>query len=970
MKKSAVLIYTLLTWQAFGGPGSSGIWQRPEAETVFSTDFELTDAAKLPTGYELRQDNKNRKQVIFGEITKGNQALKYEIPFKNLGNRKITLSFYAKSPDGVRCAVWLTQKGQKRKNMFGLDNLPANWKRFEAACTIPTDEPGVIELVAPSSYGSKPGGACLDDITVVAEAAGGEWLGHPEDFPALCNAGTKGLWLCVTARPENKPQLRLYNVFNDNRTLAYTFAPEGITGIGTPDIAPWSKGCVITVPVERKGIWEVACIFFNDGLGRPDAVNYLTSGGIVNIDAAVDAHNDSAMVTWQGNREYPRSIYAIEVIPNRSSEIHTLSSKNMPSSNPDIVYLDDETAFAAWDSFDGDSVNLYGAYYRNGKWEKAIRLTSDPRIERHVHLAELGGEVWLAWQAQTFQKHLINKFSEQRIVVAKHTNEGLQMIPGLFDKIRGTTADSLYMRPRLIFGVDGRMVLTARHSLGAQMGWSALAWIIDEGGISAPQKLWPEQGRWRPADVALHGDSVVAACQRDNLPGNWGIDVGQAPDWKSDVVLLPVCGAQTKETKSVATAPLAMPPTEPALKTHMEKFSARFPRQEQSHAGSKFTLYWGDMHEHSDLSVCQRSQNPPVDDLWANQRDIEMLDFTAITDHGYNMDHPQWAYSSERVRAHFDNHSFVSLLAEEWTSDHVHYEPKRAVKRYGHHNLVYLDTFFPKYYDSRDEPAPTPADVWNDIGDAEFISIPHQLADTGNNPTDWTHHDEHHQPLAEIFQQRESYEYYGAPRQAPAATPFRGHYLQDAWALGLVIGVIASPDHGGGKGKAGVWAEELTREALFKAFHARHTFGTSGAKMSLFVGSNKQMMGDKAILPDGDIPFEIKAVADRPITKVVILRNNKEVHVFEPNSEKVELKWADKDAPRDKTLWYYVRIHRDDEELAWSSPIWFFKSRADLHATVEHARNLPHLHPEGPPSDDPGPGVNLRQLMKSKPGKH
>ena len=39
------------------------------------------------------------------------------------------------------------------------------------------------------------------------------------------------------------------------------------------------------------------------------------------------------------------------------------------------------------------------------------------------------------------------------------------------------------------------------------------------------------------------------------------------------------------------------------------------------------------------------------------------------------------------------------------------------------------------------------------------------------------------QPVAEIFQNRGSYEHKGAPREAPRSTP-AGYFLQDAWAKG------------------------------------------------------------------------------------------------------------------------------------------------------------------------------------------
>lgn len=969
-RAASLLLLTVLTLAAppsEAAPGSAGVWTpSPDATApIFLEDFEKVEAVKLPEGYRFVRDaSAARAQVIAGQISKPNQALKYLVPFDRLSSRAFTLSFYAKSPDQTRCAVWIAQEGQKRRSLDVINQLPKQWKRFSFSGTLPTDAPGVIEIIAPSSYGDAPSGiAFLDGIELRAAPVETPWLDHPEDFPALCGDSATNLWLAVTARPNNEPQLRLYRVTSDARELRCVFAPKGVTGIGAPDIAPRAAGCVVSAPVERAGRWEIAVLFFNASDDKPAAVHFLGAAGSANIEAALDIRNDQALVVWQGNKETPRRIYAARVTVECAAEPQPISASGMPASNPDVAWLDENRAFAAWDSFDGEGVNLYGAHLVSAQWEKPRRLTSDPRIERHVRLAAYGGEAWLTWQAQSFKKHLINDLSEQRIVVAKLAGKSLEMVSGLTDKLGPASPANLYMRPQLAFTLAGTLVLSARHSLGAHAGWRALVWTLSGSGVSEPAVVWSGQGRWRRIPMVPFAGRLVAACQRDNLPTNWGIDTGVAPDWDSDVVVVPVA-TDASSSASPHVEPLAMPPTDFSLPAHIATYSARLPRATQDHNGRALTLYWGDMHEHSDLSVCQRAQNPPLDDLWANQRDIEMLDFTAITDHGYNMDHPQWRYSAERVRAHYDAGTFIALLAEEWTSDHVPYEPARSVRRYGHHNIIFHDTFFPNYYDSRDVPTSNPHQLWEAIGDAEFISIPHQLADTGNGPIDWTYHDEHHQPLAEIFQQRESFEALGAPRQAPAATPFKGHFLQDAWSLGLIIGVIASPDHGGSKGKAAVWADELSRDGLFKAFHARHTFGTSGARMTLWVGSGTHMMGDKTLRPEGPIPFTIRAAADRPITKVVVIRNNQEVFATAPDAKEVRVTWQDADAPKDTTLWYYVRIHRDDEELAWSSPIWFFANQQKLEATPEYARNLPHLYLHGPPSDDPGPGTNLRKKLR------
>jgi hypothetical protein len=57
--------------------------------------------------------------------------------------------------------------------------------------------------------------------------------------------------------------------------------------------------------------------------------------------------------------------------------------------------------------------------------------------------------------------------------------------------------------------------------------------------------------------------------------------------------------------------------------------------------------------------------------------------------------------------------------------------------------------------------------------------------------------------------------------------------------------VIASPDHGGGTGKAAVWATYLSRESILSAIRARRTFGTTASRIFLDVRTNGRMMGEK-----------------------------------------------------------------------------------------------------------------------------
>jgi hypothetical protein len=298
-----------------------------------------------------------------------------------------------------------------------------------------------------------------------------------------------------------------------------------------------------------------------------------------------------------------------------------------------------------------------------------------------------------------------------------------------------------------------------------------------------------------------------------------------------------------------------------------------------------------------------------------------------LTDHGYNFDPRQWAFNGEQTRNNHDPGRFVTFLGQEWTSSKNPPAGPGEPWRYGHRNLIFLDPCTPAFHDAFDGDI-SPAELWERLEGREFLCIPHQLADWkgkggGNPPTDWRFADERLQPVAEIFQARQSYEYLGCPRQAPDGAPFKGYYLQDAWARGVVIGVIASPDHGGGQGKAGVWAKELTREAIFEAVRARHTFGTSGAKMALRFSAGEAMMGDKTARPEGPIAFRVAGTALFDIAELTVFRNNDPVYRTAPGAKTFETAWTDPQPPEAPVLWYYARIQANDGELAWSSPIWF-----------------------------------------------
>jgi hypothetical protein len=893
--------------------------------TILETSFEKGQPVIAARQHRLVEDVvRTGKCSMMGSVNGPNQARFLEIPFESKKDRIVHVSFWVRSDKKSACAVFV-RIGKKRTSIRRrIDNVPWwKWEYVEAGYAVSGDTRGVIQIVAPSSHNAPAGKAWIDDVRVWETITECNWPEHVEDFPAITYDKSGRLWMAVLERTKHRGLIRVYRVDGRQRRQVRVLEPPGLTGIGAPAIAGLQNGCLVTFAVEQRDRWRIAYGFV-EGEGAIREVKYIDCDGSVNISPAV-AVGWYAYILWESNAGDTRGIYSCTVDNRTSGKLQRISSKTANSYNPAVVALRNGYLFAAWDSMRDKSADIYGAWYRNGRWQKERRITSDARIERHPSLALRGDDVWMAWQMQSYEKIRLNRLTEQRIAAARIDKGGLFAPVRLFENV--SRADRMLMRPRIVFDRTGRLWLTARESMGQNSGWRPVVWSYEGKRWSEQRIVMNHQGRWRPVNLASSSEATTAVCQYDDLAQGWDQTRGKYRDWKSGTLLKTLEANDAASAVKIETEPLRTPKTSFSLGERIELCSASLPRQKIRRNGRQLTLFWGDFHDHTDISVCNRRGNPPGHDLFANVRDIEKLDFCALTDHGYNFDGPQWAFNSERTRNNNDPDRFVTFLGQEWTSSRNPPADGGIMNRYGHRNLIFLDPYHTKFYDSFDGDI-SPARLWKELRGHDFICIPHQLADwkgkgKGNPPTDWNYVDDKLQPVAEIFQARQSYEYLDCPRQSPTGAPFKGNYLQDAWARGIIIGVIASPDHGGGNGKVGVWAGELTRESIFEAVRARHTFGTSGAKMSLFFGAAKTMMGDRVKRRKGPIKFRIKALALRDIDELVIFRNNEIIHRVEPKRKEFDLSWIDTKPPAADRLWYYARIHAQDDELAWSSPIWF-----------------------------------------------
>ena len=83
------------------------------------------------------------------------------------------------------------------------------------------------------------------------------------------------------------------------------------------------------------------------------------------------------------------------------------------------------------------------------------------------------------------------------------------------------------------------------------------------------------------------------------------------------------------------------------------------------------------------------------------------------------------------------------------------------------------------------------------------------------------------------------------------------------------------------------------------------------------------LMGEKVA---GEAPksvaIEILARCPGEIERIDVCRNNQFIFTKAPEGRDSQFTFVDRE-PLPKRSYYYVRVIQKDEEIAWSSPVWF-----------------------------------------------
>ena len=884
-------------------------------------------------GQVVIQDGKQARSgqaCLFGEVTAPGHHWQLTKTVKVSARNLYEFEIWARATNKTKLVLWVVKPGAKQRSMVSAwERVTAKWKRYTIPVTVGQDGDLQLNIIAPSSHGAPAGKMWLDDIalyeTVMPEVSSVTQDNGFNDEPTLARAGDGSLYLAWNSYRNGSDSIRVARMTRPAGSDAFTKAGEweAVPGgektfVLHPHVVGTDTGAVLLYAAEvAADDWDVFAVTLTpSGPSPPVAV---TRGKGIDVKPFGLWDDGVLWVAWESNRTGSRRIYLTSVRGQTASVAEAVSADGCSNYAPTLAVLTGGEVCVAWHSFREHNYDIYlRRSQTNGAWGEEMRLTEAASVDRHVRALSRGRELWIAYENAQTGGYRIGATAKRRLVVARVAEDGSLSAPLSLPK------SPLYGNCEAAspaFDEAGRLWIAHLRLRGRRAGWDAFLIAFTGDAWTPLRRISASLGMDRRPGIVLDGTRAVIASQVQSA-------LRAFPDPEAsleEISNIVVAEADLSGTPP-ATATVLAPFTEPG-----DPFEAGQIRQDRGddttqvptiqYNGQELKLVYGGLHEHTDVSQCNRGGDQSIDESYQHMRDIASLDFAAVTDHGYNITPYLWNYTAKQARVNYDPGQFLTFLGEEWTSTFEEYSEKHPYGFYGHRNLVMADAYFPVWWNARDRK--TPADLWKELRamDANFVQIPHQVADTGNVPTDWDYTDEVAQPVAEILQVRGSYEYKGTHREAGRTTP-AGYFMQDAWARGIVIGVIASPDHGGGIGKACVFTPELTREAILDALRARHCFGTSAARMFLDVRVNGHLMGEKIAAANGNpVKVDVTVRCPAEIDRVEICRSNEFIYSKRPDGEQTTFTFTDTD-PLEAPSYYYVRVIQKDDEVAWSSPVW------------------------------------------------
>jgi hypothetical protein len=333
-------------------------------------------------------------------------------------------------------------------------------------------------------------------------------------------------------------------------------------------------------------------------------------------------------------------------------------------------------------------------------------------------------------------------------------------------------------------------------------------------------------------------------------------------------------------------------------------------------------IYWGELHTHSMFSNdCIDREKMVMDpgNLMEIARDRSGLDFYAVSDHHqpWDQEHNKigqknWARTIEAVRAYDKAGRFLVFPGFEFRG------PRG--------DTVITFGWLPEYAEIDRPEWKTIRELWAALKGRDYLSIPH-FHNIGSLKADewWYNSDEAVEPVIEIFSCHGSWEREEVLENGrPMLKDFRpdrtaAYFLSKGHRYGLVCNSDDHKGHPGINGLTAVFSKSLDKKSVFEAYRKRHVYGTTNARIRLIFTANGKLMG--SVIPNSkEKIFRIDTVGENNLKKIDLYKNGAHYKRFIPKGQTFQTEFT---AADDEPSNWYLRVTQLDNQIAYSSPVWF-----------------------------------------------
>lgn len=665
----------------------------------------------------------------------------------------------------------------------------------------------------------------------------------------------------------------------------------------------------------------------NRGVSSSPTLDFHVVGPGINHHTA-PAREGGIWIVWQANREGRFQIELCRMTLPGAVDQQVVPGQ--PAANnwqPDIAALPDGDLYVTWDGV-RDATNGFDTYLARrseGRWSKPTLTGATEAFEARTRIVcDAAGHVWTTWEEGNRNWGGAYRYRMNREAPGRFEMSDAHGPLHAFRWVHVASVvgpSPVALDPALAMPAFDKLV----HRPGAPQGVEHLGGYYERGELAVDglDRLWIVYRHyylpWLGLDRTTHVQQdwgLYARCFEGN---KWSklfrLDIGQGDGMQRlSVAPLPDGIAMTyatgrtdrrhaSPTRGVAMAAIHLPGQRlemeivgtPAPPATCDAYAATQPADAPAEQ-----VFFGDLHRHTDLSLCNVPTDGTMDDAYRYAIDAAHLDFLGITDHSRDIAEGDaksllyWRCRKE-VSRHDLTPRFIPMYA---------YEHSRGGED---HNVISLrPNLWP-------DSMPFP-ELWKRM-DNDMFTIPHQticspIPPGGEMPLGldvktWTYGDDAHRRLMEIYQ--------GCRDRAiePDA--------HAAFSKGHIMGFIASSDHlATSAGYAGVWAKDRTRESVFRALQARRTFGATD-RISVKAMMGNHWMGEQAAAAGESLHLEAQGTAAIETVELIVDGHVQQTLPQGKQAVNIEIKLP---AFTDGVHYFYTRLRQADGNQAWSSPIW------------------------------------------------